>query len=83
MELNENGIVFNGVVYEDSIVPIRDYLQSSSPNALEFDLRECDDIHLGALQLLLAYKRLYSAEFLFLDRNKGFVKMCDGFESDE
>lgn len=83
MELNENGIVFNGVVYEDSIVPIRDYLQSSSPNSLEFDFRGCDDIHLGALQLLLAYKRLYSAEFVFSDATKGFVKMCDGFESDE
>jgi hypothetical protein len=27
MELSENGIVFNGVVYEDSIVPIRSYLK--------------------------------------------------------
>lgn len=83
MEFTENGIVFSGVVYEDSIIPIRDYLQSSSPNSLEFDLRGCDDIHLGALQLLLAYKRLYFVSFLFSDRNNGFIKMCDGFESDE
>jgi len=76
-------VAFSGVTYEDEIVVLRDYLQLSSPQPLLFDFSECDDIHLGILQLVLAYKKLYAAEFRFGMHEKLYQKVCEGFEITE
>jgi len=76
-------VAFSGVTYEDEIVVLRDYLQLSSPFPLLFDFSECDDIHLGILQLVLAYKKLYAAEFRFGMHEKLYQKVCEGFEITE
>lgn len=74
-------VTFSGVTYEDEIGALRDYLQLSSPEHLLFDFSECDDLHLGIIQLLLAYKKLYSAEYRFGSYEKLYQKVCEGFET--
>ncbi|MDD2828698.1 MAG: hypothetical protein PHW18_03910 [Sulfuricurvum sp.] len=83
MVIENYQVTFSGVTYEDEIVPLRDYLQLSSPTSVLFDFSECDDIHLGILQLILAYKKLYNAEFLFGSYPKLYQRVCEGFELSE
>lgn len=81
--MENNTVVFTGVTYEDEIVALRDYCQLSAPSPLLFDFSECNDIHLGVLQLVLAYKKLYSAQYRFGSDEKLYQKVCDGFEVTE
>lgn len=74
-------IVFSGVVYEDEIVGLRDYLQERSPAVVNFDFTKCDDLHLGVLQVILAYKKLYGAEYTFGSEMKLYQRVCEGFET--
>jgi len=74
-------VTFTGVTYEDEIVALRDYCQMSAPSPLLFDFTNCDDIHLGVLQLVLAYKKLYSAQYRFGAEEKLYQKVCEGFET--
>lgn len=80
MELQENRAVFTGVVYEDEIVPLRDYLQAAAPEEVVFDMRGCDDMHLGIVQVILAYTKMYGGDFIFPFEPKPFQKVCEGFE---
>jgi len=81
MELQEGTVIFSGMVYEDEIVPLRDFLQASAPEPQLFDLSGCDDIHLGVLQAILAYVKMYGGEFRYpADEVKIFQKVCEGFE---
>lgn len=80
MELQENLVVMSGVVYEDEIVALRDYLQASAPESVMFDMSGCDDIHLGILQVLLAYVKMYGGEFTYPSDIKPFQLVCEGFE---
>ena len=73
-------VTFAGVTYEDEIVPLRDYLQFSAPASIVFDFSDCDDVHLGVLQLVLAYKKHYSGEYRFGAHEKLYQKVCEGFE---
>ena len=73
-------VTFTGVTYEDEIVALRDYCQMSAPSPLLFDFSNCDDIHLGVLQLVLAYKKLYSAQYRFGVEEKLYQKVCNGFD---
>ncbi|HEX5623873.1 MAG TPA: hypothetical protein VFX57_05490 [Sulfuricurvum sp.] len=82
-KMENNTVTFSGVVYEDDIVPLRDFLQLSSPAEVFFDFSGCDDIHLGVLQLILAYKKLYGASYQFGDEAKLYQKVCEGFEITE
>lgn len=81
--MDNTTLTFSGVTYEDEIPTLRDYLQLSSPAHLIFDFVECDDLHLGILQLLLAYKKRYSAEYRFGTHEKLYQKVCEGFETSE
>ena len=81
--MENNSVIFTGVTYEDEIVALREYLQMSGPASILFDFSQCDDIHLGVLQLVLAYKKLYSAEFRFGEDKKLYQAVCEGFESSE
>lgn len=83
MECNENGVIFSGMVYEDAIVELRDFLQERAPEKMQFDLRGCDDIHLGVLQLVLAYVKIYEGVFVYPDEPRLFAKVCEGFERGE
>lgn len=80
-EMENNTVTFSGVVYEDEIVPLRDFLQMVSPAAITVDFTACNDIHLGVLQLILGYKKLYGASFIFGDQIKLYQKVCEGFET--
>lgn len=82
-QMDNNTVTFSAVVYEDEIVPLRDYLQVSSPSAIHVDFSACDDIHLGALQLILGYKKLYGATFAYGNEIKLYQKVCEGFEITE
>jgi hypothetical protein len=72
--------IFTGVTYEDEIASLRDYLQFSAPASILFDFSDCDDVHLGVLQLVLAYKKQYSSEYRFGGYEKLYQKVCEGFE---
>ena len=71
---------FTGVTYEDEIGSLRDYLQFSAPASILFDFTDCDDVHLGVLQLVLAYKKQYSGDYRFGAHEKLYQKVCEGFE---
>lgn len=83
MMMENNTVVFSGVTYEDEIVALRDFLQLSSPSEVLFDFSECDDVHLAVLQLVLAYKKLYTAQYRFGADEKLYQKVCEGFETTE
>lgn len=76
----ENRVLLEGVVYEDEIVALREYLQERSPAVVTFDFSGCDDVHLGVLQVILAYHKHYGAEYRFSDQMKLYQKVCEGFE---
>lgn len=81
--MENNTVTFSSVVYEDEIVPLRDFLQMASPAPIHVDFTACDDIHLGALQLILGYKKLYGATFVYGYEIKLYQKVCEGFEVTE
>lgn len=81
--MENNTVTFSGVVYEDEIVALRDFLQLASPAEITVDFSACDDIHLGVLQLILGYKKLYGANFLYGQDVKLYQKLCEGFEITE
>ena len=81
--MENNTVTFSAVVYEDEIVPLRDFLQMSSPAQIHVDFTACDDIHLGALQLILGYKKLYGATIIYGYEIKLYQKVCEGFEITE
>lgn len=83
MHLQDNTVMLEGVVYEDEIVPLRDFLQAKAPEGVVFDLSGCDDVHLGILQVILSYAKMYTADFRFPVEPKLFQKVCEGFESGE
>ena len=80
MECYDNKVLFSGVVYEDSIGELRDFLQEKAPEVIVFDLSGCHDIHLGALQLMLAYIKMYEGSLVYPDEPKVFERVCEGFE---
>ncbi len=82
MTFNADTAVLEGAVYEESIVPLRDYLQERSPEGVVFDLRGCSDIHLGVAQLMLAYARVYEAEFLLPSESRVFAKIFEGIRGE-
>lgn len=81
--MENNTVTFSGVVYEDGIVPLRDFLQMASPSEIMVDFTACDDIHLGVLQLILGYKKLYGVNSLYGHEVKLYQKVCEGFETTE
>lgn len=83
MEFEESTVKFNGVVYEDEVVSLRDHLQEVAPSSVIFDFTECGDIHLAPLQVVLAYVKKYGGEYRFGDEVKVYQKVCEGFERGE
>lgn len=83
MTMNETTMVLEGVIYEDEIPAIRDILQELAPQKITFDFKGCDDAHLGVLQVILAYLKMYDAEFVYGNRVRLYQKVCEGFDQSE
>ena len=75
--------IFSSVIYEDSLIDLRDFLLNNAGENIKFDFTQCDDIHLAILQLIMAYKKNYSCSYEFEDESKLFVKVLKGFDSSE
>ena len=76
-------VKFSAVIYEDEVIPLREYLQEKASKEIEFDFKECEDIHLAVLQLIMAYKMNYSASYSFGDEEKIFELVLKGFVESE
>nr|WP_321268355.1 hypothetical protein [uncultured Sulfurimonas sp.] len=79
----DNCAAFESVIYEDEVLSFRDFLQNIAPNEVKFDFRECEDIHLAILQLIMAYEKNYSVLYEFGDTKKLFEQVLKGFDTSE
>jgi len=79
----KNEATFTSVIYEDEVVPLRDYLQENAGEELKFDFSECEDIHLAILQLIMAYKKNYECSYTFGKDKKLFEIVLKGFDTSE
>lgn len=80
---DDKTVTFTSVIYEDDVVSFRDFLQSNAGDEIKFDFRDCEDVHLAILQLVMAYKKMYSCSYEFGDDNKLFMKVLKGFDTSE
>jgi len=74
---------FTAVIYEDEVVPFRDFLQAGAGEEMKFNFSECDDMHLGILQLIMAYKKNYECSYEFGTEIKLFQTLLEGFDVSE
>ena len=81
MEIEYDGstATFSAVIYEDEVITLREYLQEKAGTQISFDFKACDDIHLAVLQLIMAYKKSYTATYAFGDECKTFELVLKGF----
>lgn len=80
---SNNLATFSSIIYEDEVVEFRDFLQANAPDELNFDFRECEDIHLAILQLIMAYKKIYSCNYQFSSNKKLYETVLRGFDTSE
>ena len=78
-----NEATFTSVIYEDEVVPFRDFLQGKAGEEVALNFKECDDIHLAVIQLIMAYKKNYSCTYEFGDNKKLFETVIKGFNTSE
>ena len=79
---DNNKVVLESVIYEDEVINLRDFLKEKAPENISFDFKSCDDVHLAVLQLILAYKKMYAAEYSLGDE-KIYHKVLHGFDISE
>ncbi len=75
--------VFTAVIYEDEVVPFRDFLQASAGEDIKFNFTECEDLHLAVLQMIMAYKKNYACSYEFGEEVKLFQTLLEGFDVSE
>lgn len=80
MVIDGQNIVFESVIYEDDAVRLRDAMQECAPEMIHFDFTSCDDVHLAVLQVIMAYKKLYSCDYRFGEEPMICQKVLEGFE---
>ena len=78
-----NVATFESVIYEDEVVPFRDFLQEKAPAEVHLNMSACEDIHLAILQLIMAYKKNYSFKYEFGENVKLFQRVLEGFDVSE
>lgn len=78
-----NVATFESVIYEDEVVPFRDFLQEKAAEEVHLNLVACEDIHLAVMQLIMAYKKIYSATYEFGENIKLFQTVLEGFDCSE
>ena len=74
---------FESVIYEDEVVPFRDFLQENAGEEVNLDFTSCEDIHLAVIQLIMAYKKNYSSTYEFGEKVKLFQRVLEGFDVSE
>ena len=79
----KNEANFTSVIYEDEVVPFRDFLQEKAGEEISLNFKECDDIHLAVIQLIMAYKKNYNCSYEFGDEKKFFETVLKGFDASE
>lgn len=79
----KNEASFVAVIYEDEVIPFRDFLQTNAGEDIKFNFVECDDIHLAILQLVMAYKKNYNCSYEFGKEKKLFELVLKGFDTSE
>lgn len=79
----DNEAIFASVIYEDETIPLRDFLQEKAGNEVKFNFTQCEDIHLAILQLIMAYKKIYSCSYEFSHEQKIYEKVLKGFDTSE
>jgi len=75
--------VFTAVIYEDEVVPFRDFLQANAGEEIKFNFVECEDLHLAVLQMIMAYKKNYKCSYEFAEQIKLFQTLLEGFDVSE
>ncbi len=80
----KNKASFESVIYEDEVVVFRDFLQEKAgEEELLLDFKECEDVHLAILQLIMAYKKNYSCSYEFGSTKRLFQTVLEGFYTSE
>lgn len=79
----KNEVSFNTVIYEDEVLSLRDFLQEKAGEEVSFNFKECEDVHLAVLQLVLAYKKNYECSYTFGNSKKIFQTALEGFNTSE
>jgi len=79
----KNEASFTSVIYEDEVVSFRDFLQKKAPEEVKFNFKECEDIHLAILQLIMAYKKNYDCIYEFGDEKRLYETVLKGFNISE
>ena len=74
-----NSVVFDGNVFEDEVIGLRDFINKNCEQKISFDLKNCSDMHTAVVQLLLSCKAVCSCDFIIKDRTKPFAMAIDGF----
>lgn len=72
-------VIFEGIVNEGEVPRLREFLNSNAPEVIEFDFEKCRDVHTAILQVVLAYKYLYQAIYLFPQDNFAYKTTLNGF----
>ena len=75
--------IFSSVIYEDDVVPFRDFLQANAGEEISLNFKECDDVHLAVLQLIMAYKKNYVCQYEFGEKDTLFARVLKGFDVSE
>ncbi len=83
MQMENNTVTFDAVIYEDSVVELRDFLQEKAPETIVFDFTACEDMHLAVAQVVLAYKKMYTCDYRFGDENRVYKMVIEGFDASE
>ncbi|MDQ7066975.1 MAG: hypothetical protein Q9M40_02635 [Sulfurimonas sp.] len=78
-----NEASFSSVIYENELVAFRDFLQEKAGEEISFNFRECEDIHLAILQLIMAYKKNYTCSYIFNEEKLLYQTVLEGFDTSE
>jgi hypothetical protein len=71
-----------GIVNDNEVPELREYLKNNAPSKLTFDFSECRDVHTAILQVIFAYKGLHDCDYVFKDGEiNAFKKALDGFRA--
>jgi len=79
----KNEANFTSVIYEDEVVAFRDFLQEKAGEEISLNFKECEDIHLAIIQLIMAYKKNYSCSYEFSSQKRLFQTVLEGFNTSE
>ncbi len=75
----ENSIIFSGIINENEVSQLREHLNLIAPQKVTFDFSQCKDLHTIILQIIVAYKSLYEADYIFDENITTYQKMLKGF----